>query len=393
MSKIRLVGIPFLVLALSLVATVLMVKFRRTAAPIEQVNEVPTVEVLPLEAVDFPIQIESQGTVEAATAIRLISEVDGRVTFISPALKPGGFFQEGELLVAIDDRDFELAVTRQSAQVASARLRVATVEAEADVAVRDWEELGEQGEPSALLLRQPQLIEARSTLAAAEADLKKAELDLERTTIKAPFTGRVRTASADVGQFVRRGEELSTLFGIERVEVSLPLPLSDLKELNLPKEKTRAGFEASPTRVTLHGNYGGVPQEWTGNLVRVEGEIDVRSRMATVVAEIQDPYGLEASDEVVPLRVGMFVEAVVEGKTAKRVYEVPRVFVMENKRILLVDQDGALRIRDVAIRRADRERALIAGGVQPGDRLCVSIVDTPVEGMRVNPVEAKKEAE
>ena len=389
MSKWRKIVLPLVVVASSYGAFELMVKFRPTvkASPIE--TPLSTVEVRPLDRVDYPFLIKSQGTVEAATSVRLISEVDGKVDSISTALKKGGFFSKGEVLVEIDSRDFSLAVIRASAQVATAKLRLVTVEAEAKIAIGDWEDQGRKREASALLLRQPQLVEARSSMAAAEADLAQANLNLERTKLLAPFDGRVRMAGVDVGQFVRRGEELATLFGIESVEVSLSLPLSDLEFLDLPVERTLDAFLLKPTRVTLLGRFGTREQQWVGELVRVGGEIDIDSRMASVVVAVKDPYSREQNSESPPLRVGMFVEAEIQGKTAKGVYVVPRVQLWEKQKALAVDQEGKLRIRDLDVLRADRTHSVIKGGFEVGDRLCVTAIDIPQDGIDVNIAETK----
>ena len=382
---LRRVVPPVLVLGMSAAALWAMVKWRRTATPNPVETPLPTLELRALERVNFPISVRSQGTVEAATTIRLIPEVDGMVTAISPSLKRGGVFRKGELLVAIDSRDFELAATRASAQVASAQLRLATAEAEAKVAAQDWQEMGTEQEASALLLWQPQLAEAKSTLAAAQADLEKANLDLERTQITAPFDGRVRRAAVDAGQFVRRGEELASLFGVDRVEVRLPLPLAEWRFLDIPPGESSEDLRRRSIPVALKGRFGRREHHWHGQVVRVDGEVDVNSRMVAVIAEVKNPYGAEDGTNP-PLKVGMFVEAEIQGRTAKGVYVVPRSLVLENRQALAVDAEGRLRIRELQILRADRERAVIEGGFELGDRLCLSAVDVPVDGMKVNVV-------
>ena len=390
MHMLRRVVPPVLVLGMSAAALWAMVKWRRTATPNPVETPLPTLDLQALKRVDFPISVKSQGTVESATAIRLIPEVDGMVTAISPSLKRGGVFRKGELLVAIDARDFELAIARASAQVASARLRLATAEAEAKVAAQDWQEMGTEKEASALLLRQPQLTEAKSTLAAAKADWEKANLDLERTQIKAPFDGRVRRAAVDAGQFVRRGEELASLFGVDRLEVRLPLPLAELRFLDIPPGESSEDLRRRSILVALKGRFGRREHLWHGQVVRVDGEVDVDSRMVAVIAEVKNPYGSESGMNP-PLKVGMFVEAEIQGRTAMGVYVVPRSLVLENRQALAVDAQGCLRIRELQILRADRQWAVVEGGFEPGDWLCLSSVDVPVDGMKVNV--AGKEAE
>ena len=392
MDKLGKIGLPLLVVVGSVFAFGLMIKFRRTAEPSPVVSTPPTVEVRSLERVDYPFVIRSQGTVEAATSVRLVSQVDGQALEVNPALKKGGFFSRGDLLVQLDERDYKLAVTRANSQVAAAKLRLATAEAEAKIAAEDWEELGRRDAASPLLLREPQLMEARASLAAAEADLAKAELDLERTRIVAPFDGRVSSATVDPGQFVRRGEQLAAVFGVETVEVSLPLPLADFEFLDLPAERTREAFEQKPTRVTLIGRLGRHEHRWYGNVVRVGGEVDVQSRMSSVIVSVDDPYRGGATTDAPPLKVGMFVEAEIEGRTAKGVYVVPRAKLWESERALAVDANNKLRIRPLDILRTDRSAAVIAGGFEVGDQLCVSAVDIPQDGRDVKPVIATEGA-
>lgn len=374
---------PVMVILICAVAFQLMIKYRRRVTPNPVAFTPPVVEVASLNRVDFPLRVTSQGTIEAATALRLVSEVDGRLVTVSPSLKAGGYFDRDDLLVAIDSRDYDLAVTRAEAQVASAQLRLATVEAEAAVAMKDWEEVGRVGEASSLLLRQPQLAEARSGLAAAEADLEKAKLDLSRTRIVAPFKGRVRMATAEVGQFVRRGEEVASVFGIERVEVRLPLPLADMEFLDLPSERTVQAFQDRPVRVTLTGRFGRREHEWFGEVVRVDGEVDRQSRMTSVTVAVENPYTVGATTDAPPLRVGMFVEATIEGRIAKGVYVVPRDALKGEALAFAVDREGLLRYRELGILRRDRAQVLVESGFEVGDRLCLSAVDVPQDGMPV----------
>ena len=384
---------PVVVLALSCAAFTLMVKLRRTERPQPPAREDPKVACRTLEREDFSLTIRSQGTVEAAITLRLVAEVDGRTTQVSPSLKKGGFFSKGDLLLSIDERDYQLAVTRASAQVASAQLRLAMVEAEARVAEEDWEALGREGKASALLLRQPQLVEARATLAAADADLAKAQLDLERTRMVAPFSGRVRSANVDRGQFVRRGEALATVFSIERVEVSVPLPLSEFEFLNLPLERSPEAFARQPVGVTLIGRFGRREHRWQGQVVRVGGEVDIDSRMASVVVAIEDPYRSDESMASPPLRVGTFVTAEIEGRKAKGVYVLTRTELWDEGKALAIDSENRLRKRNLEVLWSDRHRVVVQHGFEPGDRLCVSAIDIPQDGMVVGPVAVGSETE
>ncbi len=336
------------------------------------------VRVLEAEPGPRSVRVPSQGTVEPRTEITLVAEVAGRIVSASGSLEEGRFFRKEEVLLRVDPSDYELAVTAARGQVAQAEVRLVMEEAEAEVARSEWNDLG-GGEGSPLALREPQLAEARAAVATAGAALAKAELDLERTVIRAPFDGRVRKRFADEGQFVGRGTVIARVYAIDYVEIRLPLPDEELAFLELPFGLS-AG-ENSPA-VRLTAGVAGRNPVWEGRIVRVEGEIDPMSRMVSVVARVDDPYGAAVGEEGIPLAVGLFVNAEIEGRPLDDVYVLPREALRTGDRVFLVD-DGRLRFRDVEIVRTDRNEVIIGAGLAPGDLVCLTPLDTPVDGMKV----------
>jgi RND family efflux transporter MFP subunit len=337
------------------------------------------VRVLEVRREDFRLTVRSQGTVAPRTESDLVPEVSGRVVAVSPSLTAGGFFEEGEVLLAIDPRDFELAIVGARAEIARAELALAREEAEAEVARREWEDLG-KGEPSSLVLREPQLAQARANLEAAKAALEQAERDLERTKLRAPYRGRVREERVDVGEFVLRGTPVASLYAVDVAEVRLPLEDRDLAYLDLPLHGESRG---KAPEVILRAEFAGRPHAWTGRIVRSEGEIDPRSRLVTVVAQVADPYGRDENAGRAPLTSGLFVEAEILGKLAKDVVVLPRAALRGPDEVFVVDAENRLRRRRVGVLRADRETAVVAEGLAAGERVCLSPLDAPVDGMKI----------
>ena len=167
--------------------------------------------------------------------------------------------------------------------MAQARLRLAEEEAEAEVAQREWETLG-RGDPRELALRKPQLEDARASVAAAEAGVERATRDLQRAEIVAPYAGRVRTKNVDIGQYVRVGDALATVYAVDVAEIRLPLPDDELAYLDLPLSYRGVRQQAQPG-VTLRATFAGETHVWNGRIVRTESEIDSVSRMVHAVAE------------------------------------------------------------------------------------------------------------
>jgi len=348
---------------------------------------VPLVRVLDVELRDVTLTVRSQGTVSPRTESVLLPEVAGRVIEVSPAFVSGGFFEAGEVLLRIDPHDYRQALVQARAAVAQAELRLATERAEADVARKEWAELGRGGEPPPLTVREPQVAEAEAALAAAEAAVLNAERNLERTEIRAPFAGRVRQKQADVGQYVSPGAPLGTLYAVDYAEIRLPLPDEDLAFLELPLIYRGDAAESSGPEVLLRASFAGETHEWTGRIVRTEGEIDPRSRMVHAVARVKDPYGRGGAPGRPPLAVGLYVEAEIRGRRVENVAVLPRSALRDDGRVLVLDEADRLSFREIEVLRKTRQDVIVRSGLRDGDRVCLTTLAAVTEGMRVRVVD------
>ena len=372
-------SLPVAILAVAALVVVSLVSSRPQleTAPREVVP--PPVRVLTVRPTEVDLGVSSQGSVIPVTEADLVSEVAGTIVWTAESFEVGGFFDAGEVLLRLDRRDYELALASARAALAQAGVGLAREQAEADVAREEWEELGEDGEPGPLVLRQPQLAEARAQVEAALANMRRAELDLQRTAIRAPFAGRLRAKRVDRGEFVNRGVPLATIYAVDAAEVVLPVPDSELAFLDLP-----LGGELGDRgpRVLLRAQFAGGRHEWEGRVVRVGGEIDPATRMVNLIARVDDPY--RASGDRPPLSVGLFVDAEVVGRSVESVFQVPRGALVGADRVWLVE-DGRLVLRHVGILRADPEAVIVSDGLSAGDRISLTILESAVDGMRVAP--------
>jgi RND family efflux transporter MFP subunit len=237
------------------------------------------------------------------------------------------------------------------------------------------------------VLRVPHLLEARALAAASRAELEQAHLNLERTKIRAPFDGRVRTRAADLGQVVGPNSDLATLYATHEVEVRLPVADSELEFLELPLDfRGDVAGEGEPD-VVLSTRFAGKEWAWEGYIVRAEGEVDPLTRMVHLVALVQDPYAEAGGDGQVsgrpPLSLGMFVSAVIQGREVQGVVVLPRAALRAGSRVYVVDEQGRLRGRAVQVLRTQADSVVLASGVEPGELVCVSILEAPVDGMTV----------
>ena len=370
--------IPSLVILAALLGALALMATIPQVEPNSPEPLAPTVRVREAVPQAVQLQVHSQGTVSPNKVTALIPEVAGRVVWISPTLVNGGYFERGDVLLRLDDKDHRSTLQR-------ARAALARAEAEHDHAHYEHQRMLslEQRKLASRSQMEHALKEARVKEAAlhdARANLDQAKRDLQRTEVKAPFAGLVQSESVDVGQLVGRNSPVATLYAVDQMEVRLPIADRQLAFLNLPVGQRGALPEGQQPAVTLTADYAGRTLSWRGRIVRTEAEIDVASRMLNVVARVN------AESHAAPPAVGLFVEAEIEGLLVEDIVVMPRNALRNGNRVLIVDADNRLRFRDIEPLRLYQDDVLIRGGLAQGERVCVSALQTPIEGMRVLPV-------
>ena len=347
--------------------------------------KLPAVEVQIAEATRHTYRIQSQGTALPRTSIRLVSEVSGKVVSIAESFDVGQIFAKSDVLLKIDSRDYELALAQAKSQVAQAELRLQMEINEADVVRREWRLLN-QGEPTGLQAREPQLAHARAALEAARATEEAAKRNLDRCIIRAPFAGMVARAGVRPGQFAALAAPLGELFATDIAEVRLPLVTSDLSFIDLPASGAKVVLGQAP-KVTLSAQAGDRRMKWLGHIVRSEETVDPMNRMVYVVAQVVDPYGLAKRDGA-PLRSGTFVRASIEGRSQENVIVLPRHALRGRNQVWIVSENK-LTFRTVKVAFADAKQVIVAAGIQPGEQVVVSLLAAVVDGMGVKVREAE----
>jgi RND family efflux transporter MFP subunit len=376
----RQFALALAIVVLALLVAAALVATRPVLQPQKTERPLPAVRVLVAEPRDVPLIVTSQGTVEPRTEAALVPEVAGRIVWMSPAMHSGGHFEAGEELLRIDDTDYRNGVGSAEAALLRARAEAeyARFESERLQTLQSRDLTSRSQSENAMRARRV----TESALQEAEVALARARSDLERTVIRAPFTGRVRNERLDVGQAVNRGDALATIYATDYVEVRLPI--ADRQLAYLDPEWLHGGAVAAEAAapVQLTAEFGGRRLEWEGRIVRTEGEIDARSRMVHVIARVENP---DTSEQPL-LPVGLFVHAAIRGQVARGVIELPRAALRDGNRALVVDAEDRLYYRPVELLRAERDTVLVRTGLAAGERVCVSPLQLVVEGTRVAPV-------
>ncbi|MEO9968617.1 MAG: efflux RND transporter periplasmic adaptor subunit [Hyphomonadaceae bacterium] len=334
-----------------------------------------------VERRDFKLEISAQGEVRPRSEINVTPQVGGRISYISDSFVDGGYIPKGQVIARIDVADYELAVVRAKSGVASAQQRLVREQAEAELAIRDIEELG-LANSSPLARREPQLAEAQAALDSAYAQLSEANLALERTAIRSPFNGRVREKTVDIGQFVTPGQSFGRIFSTESVEVSLPLTDAQMGRLGLPLAFIETDDAPGP-EVQFTATVGGNLRTWTGRITRTSAALNTQSRLINVFGEVVDPYGAGASDGA-PMAPGLFVTATIGGETLENVIWAPRAALRGNNDLYLASEDKKqLSIRPVNVLYSDESGAYISDDIPLGTLAIVSPIPAATDGMRL----------
>jgi RND family efflux transporter MFP subunit len=343
----------------------------------------PVVDVVMADPVVQSLSVETQGTVRPLREIKLVSQVGGRVEFVSPRFALGGFFAADEPLVKVEDVDYQFAIARAESQVAAAKQRVAEEQGRALQAKREWRNLGSE-QANALFLRKPQLASAQAALKASEADLAAAQLDLSRTSTSAPFNGRISEKYVDIGQFVAPGTAIATVYDTDVAQVRLPLTDRQVALLDLPLYYDQESTDAlSGADVQLRTRFANKAWEWEGRLVRTDASIDVDSRVVYAVVEIENPFARDPETERPPLSPGLFVNATISGRSLPQVTQLPRSALRSDGSVMIVDSKQRAESRAVQVLQSDTSNVWVQG-LSKGEQVIVNEPMLILAGMKVS---------
>jgi RND family efflux transporter MFP subunit len=383
--KMKRALLPFLVIVIALVLTFALVNSRKTPKPHEAPHLGPLVDVGILTKANRQILISGTGSAQSRYEVSITPQVKGRVSELSPQMVAGGTFQKDELLFAIEDVDYQLAIAHAQANLAQAELELLRNENLADLARKEWHSLNSESalEPNPLVVYEPQLKSARALRDAAQANVKQAELNLERTRVFAPFDCYVRSEQLEIGQFLNTGAPVAIVAGIDQMEIVVPLSLDEIVWLQVPRKGTKQ--RGSLAKVELQS--GGRTFHWQGEITRALGEIDPRNRMARVVVTVNDPFAedTEKTNLLNDLLPGMFVNVQILGEELSGVISVPRGAMHDNDTIWVIDDENRLHIREVDILRRERDEVLIRSGLEANEKIVLTNLSGAAEGMLLRP--------
>ncbi|WOH37042.1 efflux RND transporter periplasmic adaptor subunit [Thalassotalea fonticola] len=374
MTRKKQIIVPIVILATGIL---LFVGFSSMKKPPEEKADVDITPIVAVEAVTvapMTLQVSSYGIVKPKYETALVAQVSGQIVALSEDFVRGKFVNKGTLLARIDPNDYEAALIEAQANMASARAALETERAQGKVAESEWKRITNTS-PTELSLRKPQLAQEIARVKSAQASILRAQRNLERTEIRAPYDAMIDSRTIGLGSFVGVGTNIGKLLGTALAEVRLPVADNQLQYL------TNQGNGAV---VNLLGAFAGVDVQWSAVVARSEGIVDNNSRMTYLVAEVKDPYALIEGEttQKTALRFGSYVNAEIVGVKIAQASLVPR-YLVENGRVAVLDAESKLHYVDIEIARQEGGNVVVSNGLSDGDQLIISALDYPVNGMKL----------
>lgn len=362
-------------LAAALIVQMIMIKTAPKAEKKSPPKMAALVDTLPLNTTDETVVLHLTGTVIPAEEVLLRARVGGEIAETAPEFLEGGLFAKDAQILSIDPVDYELALATAKSALETARFNYKLELGRQDVAKREWELLKSNDASEMekeLALRIPHLAASKAALESAEATAKKAQLDLERTDIRAPFNAVVLGANVNAGSQASQQDVLARLAGTDTYWVIVSIPVDRLEWLSIPGSAAKV---VSPS---------GAIRE--GRVIKLLGDLEEQGRMARLLLEVHDPLCLKPENKgKKPLLLGEYVRVEIDGRELKGVYSIPRKALHGNTQIWIATTDGKLDIREVDVLWRDARQVLIRDGLSADERLIVSDLTAPIQGMDVNP--------
>ena len=374
----RKVKIVFSIALIAIGIIALLVIFKPEAAKVAIPEVVVRVDTITTERASYPIIVTANGTVQAETRGDLVAQVSGEIVQVAENFTTGGTFKKGDTLLQIDQRDFQANLSQATAALSQADSAYRQEQATAKQAEEDWRRLGNVEPASDLVMRKPQLAAAKAQLDSAQAAFETAELNLSRTTITAPYDGRIIERRAVLGQFITMAAPVAEIFSTERIEVRLPISQQEFQQLGL-NDFVHNSDEGIKCEVLITSSIGLQEYTWDAEIVRTDSTYDLNTRQINVIAEVSNPFSTNLNQP--SLKIGQFVSARIQGRTVDDVYVIPNKSIREGGYVYVV-REGKLAKANVSILWQDDQNALISSGISDGELVVTTSLNSTLTGAK-----------
>jgi RND family efflux transporter MFP subunit len=340
------------------------------------------------------VTVEANGIVMAAQTVTVSPQVSGRIVAMAPDLIPGAVVQLGQELVRIDARDYEFMLQQRRGEVARAELNLKLEQGSQVIARQEYELLRDQvsEQERELVLREPYLASVKAACKASESLVHKAQLDVDRCTVRAPFNGVIQTKNTELGAQVSSASPLLTLTGTDVYWVEVLVKVDELKWIQIPLKNGEPG---SQVRIYDEAAWGkGVFR--SGRVSHLLPNVQSKGRLAKLLVVVDDPLALTpAHADQEKMLLDAYVRVRIQGHQVADAVTVSRAILHEDALHedalwVMTDQDQ-LEIRAIEIAHRGREVVLVTGGIKAGERIVTTNIAAPIKGMALRLEDASAE--
>ncbi|MBU1168637.1 MAG: efflux RND transporter periplasmic adaptor subunit [Proteobacteria bacterium] len=342
-------------------------------------RQAPLVEVISVAKGPRRMALSAMGTVIPSAQINLKAKISGEVIHVAKEFVPGGLFKKNDIILSIDPQDYDLAVKKKESLLNHAKANLDLELGRQDVAREELHMMqtssGKVIQDNGLALRKPQLDQARAEYDSAMVDLESARLDRLRTVIRAPFNGLMVSRNTHVGAQVSSLESLATLVNTNEYWVEASIPLGLLSWITLPKGNDKPGNSVLIINPAITDQY-------TGQVIKITGQLNEQSRLAKVLVRINDPLSLQSGSTKIPLLLGDYVNLRIDGGTVNDIIALPRSAIHEDNQVWVLENER-LFIRKIQISWSDDTDVFVNSGIEQGDFIIISNLSGVIDGMSV----------
>ena len=371
---IKFLAAPLFIIVVALFISKIMIGSKKARPPVPRAEVSTRVAVMNSAPETVNPKLDTFGNTEAYLTAALSSQVSGEIMRIAPNFKTGKAVSKGDWLVDINRADYEATLASREATLATAQQALADEETRSQLAADDWIASGRDiVDASDFTLRKPQLTAARANVKSAQAAVQQAKLDLERTTLRAPFDAIIASRNTSPGNVVMMGTILGNLFARERIQVRLPITPSQATNITLPHfDSASTSLTATLTTPTLSG------VQWKATINRSEPSVDPKNQTVYLIGEVEKPF--ENPNAFLP--IGAFVNAIIEGNALENVHTFPEVAVVDDAFVWVVQPDNTLAKQPIDI-LFSQDNTILTRIEEPVYNIPLTVVSRPLASFKV----------
>ncbi len=370
--------IPISIVIMGILVFYILIKTRPTASKLPKKNEALLVEVTPVAKVSKATLVEATGTIVPAVQIPLQTQVSGRIIEVSDNFIPGGIIKKGDVILKVDPTDFRLELKQRQSELATAQANLKLEQGNQSIAKAEYDLLSEtlNQEDLTLVLRKPHIEIVESKVDAAKAAVERAEVDLARTTITAPFNGAILERSVEIGAQISQGSAFGSFVGTDKYWLEAKIPVDHLKWLEFPTESQ----EGSTVEITNSNAWG--EKNIKGKISHVSKNLEQNGRLLTVYVSIDSPLKI-AKEKGIQIFLNSYVNLKILGKELENVISISRDYLRNGDIVWVMNEKNEMEIRKIKIEFKGVNEVFISDGLKEGEFLIKSNVNTPVAGMKL----------